>query len=87
MNETDTSPAELLAALVKGDCWLSADQCAAYLGLFERKTGRPNRRAFLERVAVLPSFPRALTMSGSTRAWKKSEVEDWAITHRRHQAA
>lgn len=71
----------MIAALVAGDRWLNADACAVYLGLVTPK-GAPNRRRFLERVACLPGFPRPLEV-GSQKAWKKSEVDDWALEQRR----
>ena len=74
-----TDPTAIIAALVEGDRWLSADGCAAYLGLF-RPNGEPNRRRFLERVACLPDFPAPNPI---TRTWKKSEVDAWATKHAR----
>lgn len=65
----------LIAALVAGDCWLSADACAAYLGGIARRT-------FLETIACKPNFPLALPL-GKVKAWKKSEVEQWAANYRR----
>lgn len=72
---------ELLTALIAGDRWLSADACAAYLGMFTSK-GLVNRRGFLERVACQPGFPRPLAI-GIESKWKKSEVDDWADEQRR----
>lgn len=69
----------IIAALVAGDRWLSADACAVYLGMVT-PAGKPNRRGFLERVACRPDFPRANLV---TRSWKKSEVDDWASEQRR----
>jgi predicted DNA-binding transcriptional regulator AlpA len=65
----------LIAALVAGDRWLSADACAAYLGGITRRT-------FLETIACKPNFPQALPL-GKVKAWKKSEVEQWADNYRR----
>jgi predicted DNA-binding transcriptional regulator AlpA len=65
----------LIAALVAGDRWLSADACAVFLGGIKRRT-------FLEKIACLPSFPAPLPL-GKVKAWKKSEVEAWAENHRR----
>lgn len=73
------SSVELLAALIEGDRWLSADGCAAFLGLF-RTNGEPNRRRFLERVAIRPDFPARNPVTG---AWKKSEVDRWATNQAR----
>lgn len=73
------SNVELLAALIEGDRWLSADGCAAFLGLFH-KDGSPNRRRFLERVACLPDFPARNPVTG---AWKKSEVDRWSSAQAR----
>jgi len=70
----------LIAALVTGDRWLSADACAVFLGMVT-PAGKPNRRGFLERVACRPDFPKANPV---TRSWKKSEVDDWANEQRRH---
>lgn len=63
-----------LVALLKGDCWIDADACALFLGMIDRE-GRPNRRAFLERVACRPDFPKRNPV---TKSWRKSEVSDWA---------
>lgn len=71
----------LIAALVRGDRWLSADACAVYLGMVTA-AGAPNRRGFLERVACRPDFPRPLEL-GQQRSWKKSEVDEWADEQRR----
>ena len=65
----------LIAALVAGDRWLSADACAVYLGGIARRT-------FLETIACLPTFPQALPL-GKVNAWKKSEVDQWAENYRR----
>lgn len=71
----------LLTVLAAGDCWLSADACAVFLGM-QTPDGRPNRRGFLERVACRPSFPAPLVL-GNQKAWKKSEVTQWAEDERR----
>jgi len=68
----------MIAALVAGDRWLSADACAVYLGMLTPK-GKPNRRGFLERVACRPEFPKPNQI---TRSWKKSEVDEWAMETR-----
>lgn len=73
----------LIAALVNGDRWLSADACAVYLGLRPGKGGKPNRRGFLERIACRPDFPKPLDIGGQEKAWKKSEVDRWAEEQRR----
>ena len=78
MNDTPDTVA-LIAALVAGDRWLSADACAVYLGMVT-PAGKPNRRGFLERVACLPDFPKQTPIA---RSWKKSEVDDWAMERRR----
>lgn len=70
---------ELLAALIEGDRWLSADGCAAFLGLF-KPDGSANRRRFLERIANRPDFPARNPVTG---AWKKSEVDRWATNQAR----
>lgn len=72
--EAQTDPVALIAALVSGDRWLSADACAAYLGGI-------TRRHFLQNIACKPNFPQALPL-GKTKAWKKSEVEQWALNYR-----
>lgn len=69
----------IIAALVAGDRWLSADACAVYLGMVTPK-GAVNRRGFLERVACRPDFPKPNPV---TRTWKKSEVDEWATEQRR----
>jgi hypothetical protein len=69
----------LIAALVSGDRWLSADACAVYLGMV-KPDGKVNRRGFLERVACLPEFPK---QNPVTRSWKKSQVDDWAREQQR----
>jgi predicted DNA-binding transcriptional regulator AlpA len=69
----------LLAALVEGDRWLSADACAAFLGGIARRT-------FLEKYACLPTFPTPLPL-GKVCAWKKSEVDAWAEKYRSSQGA
>lgn len=79
VNETLT----LIAALVQGDRWLSADACAVYLGLKPTSKGLPNRRGFLERIACRPDFPRPLELGGQEKAWRKSEVDEWALEQRR----
>ncbi|RZZ81030.1 hypothetical protein [Pseudoxanthomonas winnipegensis] len=71
-----TEVIDLIAALATGDCYLSADACAVLLGL-TTKEGSPNRRGFLERVAVRGSFPAPLVI-GNEKKWKKSKVLKWA---------
>lgn len=78
MSEKDETLA-IIAALVAGDRWLSADACAVYLGMVT-PAGKPNRRGFLERVACRPDFPKPNPI---TRSWKKSEVDEWASAQRR----
>lgn len=77
--ETQSAPdaVALIAALVAGDRWLSADACAAYLGGI-------TRRHFIENIACLPTFPTALSLGHKTKAWKKSEIEQWADNYRRN---
>lgn len=62
------------------DRWLNADECAVLLGC--TKGGKPNRRYFLETFAVLPGFPKPLCVKAH-RAWRESEVEEWAENQRR----
>lgn len=81
MSDNTDNVVTLIAALVHGDRWLNADACALYLGMVTPK-GQPNRRGFLERVACRPDFPKALEL-GQQKAWKKSEVDDWADEQRR----
>ena len=73
MSEKDNT-VTMIAALVHGDRWLSADACAAYLGGITRRT-------FLETIACKPGFPTALPL-GKVKAWKKSEVDQWAENYR-----
>ena len=79
MNTEKDDTLTMIAALVKGDRWLSADACAVFLGMATPKD-RPNRRGFLERVACRPDFPKPNPV---TRSWKKSEVDDWAMETRK----
>ena len=65
----------LVAGMIHGDRWLSADATAVYLGMITPH-GKPNRRGFLERGACRPNFPKPNTV---TRSWKKSEVDEWAM--------
>ena len=74
---------ELLAAMVAGDRWLSAEACAAHLGMFTPKGG-VNKRGFLERVQCRPDFPK---MNPVTKSWRKSEVDLWASDLAKSQAA
>jgi predicted DNA-binding transcriptional regulator AlpA len=76
--ERDNEIVAVLAALVQGDRWLSADACAAYLGQIKRRT-------FLESIACLPDFPKAMPL-GKVKVWKKSEIEEWAETHRKQSS-
>lgn len=71
----DNEVIAMIAGMLQGDRWLSADACAAYLGQIKRRT-------FLESVACQPGFPKALPI-GKVKVWKKSEVEEWAETNRR----
>lgn len=70
----------MLAAMIQGDRWLSADGCAAFLGGIKRRT-------FLERIACLPDFPAPAKVAGAGKLWRKSEVDDWAKAHQINQAA
>lgn len=70
----------MIAALVAGDRWLSADACAAFLGGIARRT-------FLEKVACRPDFPAPAKILGTTKVWKKSEVDAWADRRRVSRAA
>ncbi|WOS40706.1 hypothetical protein [Xanthomonas rydalmerensis] len=65
-----------IAAMARDAEWLNADACAFILGLTTRK-GTVNRRAFLERVAVRPSFPKPMSI-GAKKLWKRSDVVLWA---------
>jgi len=80
MSEADTLA--VLAALIEGDRWLSADASAVYLGM-TTSAGKPNRRGFLERVASRDDFPHPLII-GNEKKWRKSEVDAWALRRRRH---
>jgi len=79
VSEADTLA--VLAALIEGDRWLSADAAAVYLGM-TTSAGRPNRRGFLERVASRADFPHPLIL-GNEKKWRKSEVDAWALRRRR----
>lgn len=70
-----SEPVSILAALIEGDRWLSADGCAAYLGLF-RPNGEPNRKGFMDRICRQPDFPSPLTL-GRSKRWKASLVQAW----------
>lgn len=70
----------LIAALVAGDRWLSADGCAAFLGGIKRRT-------FLEKIACLPDFPAPAKVLTTTKLWRKSEVDQWADRQRVNRAA
>lgn len=70
----------LLAAMVSGDRWLSADACAAFLGGIKRRT-------FLEKIACRPDFPAPSRILGTTKLWKKSEVDEWAERQKASRAA
>jgi len=78
MDIESTNYLALIAALVAGDRWLSADACSVYLGMVT-PSGKPNRRGFLERVACRPDSPKPNPV---TRSWKKSELDDWAMETR-----
>ncbi|SEJ54512.1 helix-turn-helix transcriptional regulator [Frateuria terrea] len=71
---------ELIAALVAGDRWLSADSCAVFLGGIARRT-------FLEKIACRPDFPAPSRILGTTKLWKKSEVDQWAERQKVNRAA
>ncbi len=70
----------VLAAMIEGERWLSADSCAVLLGL-TTPDGKPNRRGFLERLACRPSFPAPLQI-GNEKKWKRSELLRWADDQR-----
>lgn len=55
--------------------WVSADECAAHLGMVKRGTSTPNRRLFLESVACRPDFP---PKNRATRTWWLPDVQEWA---------
>jgi hypothetical protein len=59
-----------LAARARYAEWIDADACAFLLSL-------KNRRAFLERVAVIGSFPKPAQIGGQKR-WKRADVLRWA---------
>lgn len=75
----DENIAALLAALIEGDRWLSADACAAYIGGIKRRT-------FQERIACRPDFPVAAQPLGAMKVWKKSEVDHWVAQQRKKAA-
>jgi predicted DNA-binding transcriptional regulator AlpA len=70
----------LVAALVAGDPWLSADACAAFLGGIKRRT-------FLEKIACRPDFPAPAKVLGTTKLWRKSEVNAWTERQKVNRAA
>lgn len=65
-----------VAAMARDAEWLNADACAFLLGMQNRK-GEINRRGFLERVAVRPSFPCAAVIAG-VKKWRRIDVVRWA---------
>lgn len=69
-----------LAALVAGDRWLSAEACAVYIGGIKRRT-------FLEKIACRPDFPAPAKVLGTTKVWRKSEVDAWIERQRASRAA
>ena len=79
MSENDDT-VTMIAALVRGDRWLSADACAAFLGGLKRRT-------FLEKIACRPDFPAPSKVLGTTKIWRKSEVDEWAERQRVSRAA
>jgi hypothetical protein len=62
----------LIAVLVAGDRWFSADAFAVYSGM-GTLAGKPNRRGFLECIACRPDFPKANPVR---RSWKNSEIDE-----------
>jgi len=81
----DSDTLAVIAGMLAGDRWLSADAAAVFLGL-TTASGQPNRRGFLERVASRPDFPHPLVL-GNEKKWRKSEVDAWALTQRRRTRA
>lgn len=69
--------AALALASASADVWLDATGCAAFLSLLG-PDGKPNRRAFLDNVAVRGSFPQPLLLGPRRKVWRKSEVAQWA---------
>lgn len=59
----------LLQSVADGDRWMDAEACAFYIAA-------TSKRAFLERIACLPDFPREVRIRNHPR-WKKSEVDAW----------
>jgi predicted DNA-binding transcriptional regulator AlpA len=78
--ETKDNTVALIAALVAGDRWLSAEACAAYIGGIKRRT-------FLEKIACRPDFPAPAKVLGTTKVWRKSEVDAWVDRQRPSRAA
>lgn len=70
----------LVAALVAGDPWLSAESCAAFIGGIKRRT-------FLEKIACRTDFPAPAKVLGTTKVWRKSEVNAWLDRQRTSRAA
>jgi predicted DNA-binding transcriptional regulator AlpA len=69
-----------LIAVVEGDRWLSADACWVFIGA-------RSKRAFLERIACRPDFPKPARPRGCGSAWKRSEVDAWMDRQRINRAA
>ena len=68
------------AALADGDRWLNSYAAAIHLGMMDA-AGGVKLRAFLEPAAT-PDFPEPLRI-GKNRMWRKSEIDTWAMEHRR----
>lgn len=80
MSERDPhDPVAMLAAMLNGDRWLNAEACAIFVGAV-------STRAFLERIACKPGFPRPNRATGRP-VWKRSEVDEWMERGRTTRAA
>lgn len=74
-----TDPVAMLAAMLDGDRWLNAEACAIFVGAV-------STRAFLERIACKPGFPKPNRKTGRP-VWKRSEVDEWMEAGRVTRAA
>lgn len=76
MTDQQHDNAEHIALMARDARLLDADGCAFLLSMRDRN-GRINRRGFLERVAVKPSFPKAVDIPGVGRRWPRDAVVQW----------
>jgi predicted DNA-binding transcriptional regulator AlpA len=79
VDRAPTDPVAMLAAMLNGDRWLNAEACAIFVGAV-------STRAFLERIACKPGFPKPNRATGRP-VWKRSEVDEWMERTRSSRAA